>query len=40
MITETNANDVDGTARQRAGVVEAARRLTATDSPNLTQERS
>jgi len=40
MITDTNATDVDATARQRAGVVEAARRLTATDSPNRNQERS
>ncbi|MDF9751605.1 TetR family transcriptional regulator [Arthrobacter sp. ES3-54] len=40
MITDTNANDVDETARRRTGVVEAARRLTATDSPNLIQETS
>lgn len=40
MITGTNANDVEETARQREGVMEAARRLTATDSPNLPQERS
>jgi hypothetical protein len=41
MITDTNANEADETARRRAGVVEAARRLTATDatdSLNPTEE--